>query len=198
MVQQITDRYIPSGSTKIADKLSDAIAYIRQRAEKQHVCLVYWGNGRRPIANYGFKTAEAMQKEIARLFNARREQIARKAQDKIDTKTKALKFAASVQVGDIFHYSFGYDETHHVFYEVVDVKGQMATVRKIAQAQKDLGYDYRHRCMPQSGTFISEPQRVRIQDGRIKVDRHYHASRWNTARVAGVPVGPAYEGGGAH
>lgn len=196
--KQPREFYIPKGSVCIRDKQSDAVAYIYTTERWKFGAAVFFGKQAKPYCHYTYQTEAKREAEVARLFKAQQESAAHKVSRRAERKTKAAEFTASLQIGDIFHYSFGYDETHHVFYEVVDVAGRYATVRKIAQAQHDLGYDYRHRCMPQSGAFIGEPVRVLIQDGMIKVDRHYHASRWNTSRVAGVPVGPAYTGGGMH
>jgi hypothetical protein len=189
--------YIPKGSTKIADKASDAVAYISEHSGKLYG-MVFWGDQSKPVANYRYRNAAEREKSIGDYFKRRQEIIAHKANRKAEAKAKAIEFRASVEVGDIFHYSFGYDETHHVFYEITEIQGRHAIVRRIAQAQKDLGYDWRHECMPQSGKFIGEPKRVLLQDGCIKVDHHYHATKWNTRRVAGVPIGPSYTGGGCH
>jgi len=190
--------YIPAKSIKITDKASDAVAYIYTTARNLFGAAVFFGKQAKPVAHYTYRTAEKRETAVRDLFKSRQESIAYTQNRKTERKTKAVEFAASVEVGDIFHYSFGYDETHHVFYEVTEVAGRFAIVRKIAQAQEDLGYDYRHRCMPQSGAFIGAPERVLLQDGMIKVDRHYHASKWNTRTVAGVKVGPSYTGGGCH
>lgn len=188
--------YIPQGSTKIADKHSDAIAYVYERDGKPYAA-VFMGNQAKPYLHYRFRDVERREAKIRETFKLRQESMARKDNRKAERKAKAIEFAASVEVGDIFHYSFGYDETHHVYLEIVELHGRHAIVREIAQAQKDLGYDWRHECMPQSGQFIGEPKRVLLQDGCIKAG-HHHATKWNTRRVAGVPMGPSYTGGGCH
>lgn len=191
------ESFIPKGSTKISDKRSDAVAYIYAVCDAPYAAIFY-GKQARPFSHYRYRSTERRDKAVSDAFASRQASLAAKANWKAERTAKADAFRAEIQVGDIFHYSFGYDETHHVFYEVTELKGKYATVRPIEQAQRELGYDNRHRCMPQSGAFCGEPQRVLIQDGRIAVDRHHHASKWNTGRVAGVPVGPSYTGGGMH
>jgi hypothetical protein len=191
-------RYIPLGATKVTDKNSDAVAYLYTCKRGRPCAIVYYGKQSKAVGHHGYRHDAEREKSVVCYFERRQSSEKAQADYKTSRQTKAAEFANQVEVGDIFHYQFGYDETHHVFFEVVEVKGRYATVRKIEQAQLDLGYDWRHRCMPQSGAFRGEPQRVLIQDGRIKVDRHYHATKWNTERVAGVPVGPSYVGGGAH
>jgi hypothetical protein len=190
--------YIPKPSTKVADKLSDAVAYIYATKDNAPAACVFYGKQSKPVWRYRFRNETKREAAIREAFKRRRLSVAGGAERRAEAKVKAAAFAAEIQVGDIFHHSYGYDETHHVYHEVVAVKGRFAEVRPIAQAQKDLGYDYRHRCMPQSGAFTGPAKRVLIQDGRILVDQHYHASKWNTSRVAGVAMGPAYTGGGMH
>jgi len=190
--------YIPKGSVKVADKLSDAVAYVYETKSGKLAAAVFFGKRSKPYSNYTYRTAERREADVKRLFESAQISAKYSVERKAERKTKSAEFQASLEIGDIFHYSFGYDETHHVFYELTEINGKYGTVRKIAQAQESLGYDWRHKCAPQSGQFIGEPKRVLLQDGVIKVDRHYHASKWNTKRVAGVPVGPAYQGGGCH
>lgn len=189
--------FIPKGSTKIADKLSDAVAYVYEIDGKPHAAI-FVGKQAKPIERYRYRDAAKREQAIAAAFQRNREHAERMANRKTERKAKAETFATELQVGDIFHHSYGYDETHHVYHEVVAIKGRYAIVRPIAQAQEQLGYDDRHRCMPQSGAFTGPEVRCLIQDGRILVDRHYHASKWNTRTVAGVAMGPAYTGGGMH
>lgn len=197
--------YIPKGSVKVSDKQSDAVAYLYQGTRHAgagggvyYGAAIFFGKQAKPWSHVTYGTPERREKDVTAAFESRRKTLEWRGGVKTERKAKAAAFAKEIEVGDIFHYSFGYDETHHVFYEVTEVKGRFAMVRQIAQAQRDLGYDWRHECMPQSGAFIGEPVRVLIQDGLIKVDRHYHATKWNTGRVAGVPIGPKYTGGGCH
>ena len=189
--------YIPKHSTKVSDKNSDAVAYVYEAAGAPYAAI-FWGKQAKPVEHYRYRTTEKREAAVLEAFKRRQKSVEFVANQRAERKAKSEEFRKSLEIGDIFHYSFGYDETHHVYYEVVRIEGKFATVRRISQAQEDLGYDWRHRCMPQSGEFIGPEERVLIQDGCIKVDRHYHAYKWNTKRVAGVPVGPSYQGGGCH
>ena len=190
--------YIPKHALKVQDKKSDAVAYVYSDHRGRPCARIFVGKQAKPLSSYYYGSEAMRDRAIVRAFTDYQAAVARKAGYKAERKAKTAAFLAEIEVGDIFHYSFGYDETHHVYYEVTGIKGKFATVRKIGQAQKDLGYDWRHECVPQSGDFIGPEQRVLIQDGRIAVDRHYHARKWNTSTVAGVKLGPVYSGGGGH
>jgi hypothetical protein len=187
--------YIPKGAFKVSDKLSDAVAYVGNNRHGKPCAVVFYGKQAKPVADYYYRDEAERAEAVEKLFANRREIMGWKDKRKADRKAGAESFRASVEVGDIFHYSFGYDETHNVFVEVTEINGKHATIREVKQAQRDLGY--RHECKPQPGDFCGEPQRVLIQDGYIRVGRHF-ASKWNTGRVAGTPVGPSYLGGGTH
>ena len=72
-----------------------------------------------------------------------------------------------VQVGFIFHFSWGYDQTNNNFYQVIDKKGQYVTVREIGQESTSVeGYssmsDFRR---PVKDAFLegSKPMRKKLQ-----------------------------------
>jgi hypothetical protein len=189
--------YIPKGAMKVSDKLSDAVAYVSINRNGKPGAVVFYGKQAKPVADYYYLTETERAEAVQKLFANRREIMGWKDKRKVERKIGAESFRASVEVGDIFHYSFGYDETHNVFVEVTEIKGKYAVIREVTQAQRNLGYDNRYQCGPQPGDFCGQPQRVLLQDGYIKVGRHF-ASKWNTGRVAGVPVGRSYTGGGTH
>jgi hypothetical protein len=96
-----------------------------------------------------------------------------------------------LETGDILVASWGYDQTNVDFYEVTEVAGKYVTLRKVAAASANSASDA-GRCVPQSGQFIGEPMRKLVQFGdRVTVDSSRHARKWNTSKVAGVPVGPS-------
>ena len=191
------EAYIPQGAIKVSDKLTGAVAYVFSNSKGMPAAMVFTAKAVRPIWHYRFQTPEKREETVKAFFAKLRAQVQAKQEAKGKSKAAAIAMASTLEVGDIFHYSFGYDETHHCFVEIVEIKGRMATVRPISKASEDLGYDYRHRCAPQSGVYTGEPTRHLIQDGFIRIG-HYYATKWNTATVAGVKVGPAYVGGGCH
>ena len=187
---------IPKPSTKIADKLSDAVAYIYER-NGNPCAAIFVGKGAKPVERCFYRSAASREASIRRHFEGRRLTLAFKAQQATEAKAKAESFRQSVEIGDIFYTAWGYDQTTVDFYEVVGISGKMATLRPIGLASEDLGYDWRYKCVPQSGAFMGEATRHLIQSGYVRIGRQY-ASKWNTSRIAGVPVGRAVHAGGCH
>src|SRR3954470_23490602 len=185
-------RYIPTGSVKVADKLSDAVAYVSQREMPNgtaYYAIVYFGKQSKAFIHRSYRTASRREADVKAAFASR--QASQRFKDSLKTKRAegAEAFQAQIAVGDIFHSQFGYDETHHEFHEVVELRGKHALVKEITQERKDLGYDYRYSTKPVAGSYATgKPIRVLIQNGYIKVDGR-HASKW---------TGREYTGGGSH
>ena len=193
------EHFIPKGSTKISDKLSDAIAYIytTQRNGKPGA-MVFYGKQAKPVSHVYYKDETRRAQHIAELFANRRAYVSRVAERRTEDKA----FAHSVQVGDIFSTCWGYDQTNVEFFEVTKLIGaKMCELREIACASDNSGGP-QERIVPQSGLYLTQrydgddsglPIRRLIQKGynnqpHIKISDCRSASPWGK-RVAGVVVG---------
>jgi hypothetical protein len=99
-----------------------------------------------------------------------------------DNAARELAPAVMANVGDILVASYGYDQTNVDFYEVVSARVAMATIRKISKRVSTRG-EYDNQVMPNPGSFVSGPKKVRVQKTgvggyRVKVNDH-HAYQWN-------------------
>ena len=191
--EQARKIFAPTGSTKVADKKSDAVVLLYTTHTGKMGVQFYSGKRSKPDQCYSYLTATKRDEAISRFFQTCRDAQARKVKRREERRNEA----STLEVGDILTYSYGYDETHTVASEIIEIKGCYATVRRISMASEDLGYDYRSRCMPQSGAFVGKPSRHLIQGDYLKIDGH-HARKWNTKTVAGVKVGPSLIDGGSH
>jgi len=190
--------YIPQHSTKIADKASDAIAYISQGSHGRPVAALFWGKQAKPIWHYNFRSEAEREKTIREGFQRRQEGLASKAEYQATRLAKNAVARAGVKVGDIYRTCWGYDQTNVEFFEVVEVKGAYATLREIACASEG-GGPGGEKVVAQSGAFLEpryegddrgKPIRRLIQDGHIKIDECRTGWPWGK-RVAGVVVGSA-------
>jgi hypothetical protein len=147
-------RYIPAGSTKVADKASDAIAYIYTDPKRGRLCaIVYYGKQTSPVGHHSYRTEAERAASVKRYFEGRQ------GHDKRRAESKAERLAPNkLVVGDILNTCWGYDQTNREFFEVTAVKGQYVTLCELAQASETTGMD-QGRCMPQSGHFIGKPMR---------------------------------------
>jgi hypothetical protein len=180
------ESYIPTGALKIMDKHSDAVAYVFNNAKGKPAAMLFVGKQSKPLWHYYYMTEARREAAIIDAFANRRAILARKAQYKADEAAKG----SGLVVGDILVSSWGYDQTNIDYYEVTAIHGKNAvTICQIAAHSKETGH-MTGESVPQSGAFIGKPMRKIARDGWVRITSFSSAKKWNTATVAGVPVGP--------
>lgn len=188
------ESYIPKGAIKVADKQSDALAYLSTNSKGKPRATVFFGKQAKPVADFWYRDEARRAKSVAERFEQRRQH----ERYMLERRDKAKAFQHSARLGDIWRTSWGYDQTNVEFFEIVEIRGKHAILREIAQASTDDGMGS-ERCVPQSGAYLEprydgddrgRPIRRLIQDGRIKIDEVRTAWPWGE-RVAGVIIGPA-------
>lgn len=191
------ESYIPKGAIKVADKLSDAVAYLRVNSKGKPSATVFFGKQSKPVANYWYRDEAQREKAVRELFESRQARMAMMSKHKDEAKA----FVHSVQVGDIFTTCWGYDQTNREAFEVVEVRGKHAILREIAMASETHGPA--DRIVPQSGAFLTPryegddrglPIRRLIQgysgSAHIKIDDVRSASPWGKREpITGTVIG---------
>jgi hypothetical protein len=187
-MQMTRTRFIPKGAVKVADKLSDAVAYLYTDSKRNRPCvIVYYGKQSKAVAHHSYRDDAERAKSIAGYFSGRQ------SHDRGRAETKAKRLAPNrLVLGDILTTCWGYDQTNREAYEVVAVSGQYVTIRQIGMASETSELGDRGHCVPQSGQFIGQPMRKLVQYGdSVSIESYITATKWNTEIVAGVPVGPS-------
>lgn len=146
--------YIPKDATEIRDPESDAVAYLSVSG-KPHAA-VFVGKQAKPVGNYTFKTDELRANYVENVFASRRASMARKASARESRKA----FVHSAKVGDIYHTSWGYDQTNVEYFQIVEIKGKYATLREIARESETTGWE----------TGTSSPLKDRFLEPRYEGD----------------------------
>ena len=97
--------------------------------ETPYRAIFYIGKRAKPGWHYNFNSLEAMKKEInetiSRLMTWEDMKMARK-----QTRAKSLE---SVRVGQLYSYSWGYDQTNVEFYQVTEKLGRKFKIQRIAR-----------------------------------------------------------------
>lgn len=181
------ERFIPTRATKIADKQSDAVAYIYTNASQRPCARVFYGKQTKPVVHCYFRNEADRERSVILAFQARRER-----QGRVAARRQArTDFVHSYQVGDIFRTSWGYDQTNIEFYEIVEVCGKHVIVRELEQVRE---YDNLHgdtgTCVPQSNSYKGPAIRKLAQEHGVRICSFIMARPWGK-RVAGVVVGSA-------
>lgn len=160
--------FIPAGAVKIADKGSDAVAYVYTSGQGLPAAMVFFGKQTKPVLRNAFRTEAQREKHVRAYFDARRAAAGRKAASKAETAAWVHTYKA----GDIFNTCWGYEQTNREFFQVVETRGKHLILREIAQTRQETSWAAGF-CEPVPGKFIGEPIRrlatkygVKIQDGR--------------------------------
>ncbi len=139
MIKAAGFRYIPKGAIKIADKNSDAVAYLYNTDMDAPAVRIFYGKQSKPVlacyfTRNGGKGSAMRAERVAAYFASRQATLARKA----DEAAKRKATGRGVQVGQFLASSWGYDQTNVNFYKVVKLIGTtMAEV--VAVGNNDVG-----------------------------------------------------------
>jgi uncharacterized protein (TIGR02996 family) len=121
--------------------------------------------GAKPHANYRFNTEEKREEFIKRWQREHLERAARRLWQTVADRLARAEFVNPYHVGDLLYHSWGYDETHIDFAQIVKVGPRSATVRRIA-ARTLRAVGWCHTVVaPDRDHFLSEhkPKTVTVQ-----------------------------------
>jgi len=161
------DFYIPKGANEVKPDDISAVAYTYETNGIAYG-LGFHGKAQKPDWHYRFRSPEARAKHIDGFFANIR------GHDKVkaDRKAQRKAFINPFSLGDILHYSWGYDQTNCEFYQVVAINDKQITMREIGQDSVD-GSTYAHGMadsrIATPDRFIGEPltKLVQTYDGAI-------------------------------
>ncbi len=175
-------RYIPAGAVKVADKLSDAVAYLYERQGKPIAC-VYVGSQSKPVSACSYRNPQSRERDVRAAFETRRGVLALKRQRQEERKA----YQPTYKPGDILGTCWGYEQTNREFFQVVELKGKHVILRELAQERVDTGWN-RGNAVPLPGSYVGEPIRRLAQPHGIRIDSCRLATPSAVDDVAGVKV----------
>ena len=183
------ENFIPKGAIKIADKKSDAIAYLasykRWDGAQGWQLVAFAGKRQKPDLNYTYTRLEAAQKRIAAYFEGCQQSQAYKVK-RMDEIKAARNAPIKLQVGTVLVGSYGYEQTNVVAYQVVELIGNRSVrIREIAKTGVgETGYMTGY-VIPCPDSFTSEATRVcRVTDGnRVRLASYLSLSPWTGGKL---------------
>lgn len=178
--------YIPKGARKVADKASDAVAYIYNAKNGDPAACVFYGKQSKPIWRYRFKTNERREKSIAEAF------VSRKATLDLKAKYRAERnaYKNDYEVGEMLVTCWGYDQTNVEWYEVVKSKGAYVWLREVKTTGYTTGW-MTGKSAPLAGEYKGPELRRKAQKEGVRICKVVTARRAEAKIVAGVKT---YEG----
>jgi hypothetical protein len=175
--------FIPKGAVKIADKASDAIAFVYTNAEGKPCARVFFGKQSKPVVRAYYRSETQRNDAVKASFLSRQAALASKAGYRATRKASIPSYA----VDDVLSTCWGYDQTNREFYQVVKVSGANVTVRQIAAETVATG-DMTARVIPLPGDFIGPEMHRRAAGYGLKISLCQRANHHEFELVAGVKV----------
>lgn len=156
--------FIPKGAIKIVPKGLDVELYIYSDREGRPCAVAFGGRRNKPDLHVRYKSPERREQAL-------REHVeqARKVQEwKAGRQAARRGFKHGYKIGDVLHYSWGYEQTNCEFYEVIATTESTVTIREIAQEAEPgsmLSHGMAENRVAVPGTFLekSEPVIKRVQ-----------------------------------
>jgi hypothetical protein len=183
-MQMPREWYIPAGATKVADKHSDAIAYLYTSRSGKPAARGFCGKRRKPDYAYTFRNEAERAARVRAHFEGRQETLNRKRQRRADAKAERAN-STLPRIGSVFVYSWGYEQTNIDAFEVVSHHGTSTVgLREIStMSTGERPYDgWAGSVRPRPGHYISDTVfRKRVQNGMIRM-AHGSANLWDHER----------------
>jgi hypothetical protein len=154
---------IPKGSIKIVPKGLDLEIHLYESGGAP-CALVFGGKRNRPDLHVRYSKPERREAHLREhVENARRV-----AEYKAEQQTKRKGFRHGYKVGDVLHYSWGYDQTNCEFYQVIETTPGTVTIRELMQRAEpgsQISHGMAENRLPVPGKFLdkSEPVTKRVQ-----------------------------------
>lgn len=120
-------RYIPKDSTAQTDCLADAVVYVYGGNGGKLAAIGYSGKRSKSDFHYVYPTEEKRNEHILGYFS----RLRKAKQRKVDRQKERRDYRHTLQIGDILHYSWGYDQTNCEFYTVVDRTEKSVRIQEI-------------------------------------------------------------------
>lgn len=179
----IRTRFIPAGSTKVADKVTSAVAYIYTTSSGHPAACAYAPKAIKPALHCRYRSPEAREKAVAAFFAGYRAKAERVAKD----RAEAAALEHDYKVGEVLSASWGYDQTNIEWFEIVATTRKTVTFRKIAAHSVET-LSMQGKCAPKPGEFVGPAKVARPDRYGVRVHSCATARRAPFKEVAGVKV----------
>ena len=169
--------YIPKNATKIENQDLKLEFYL-SGTDGIYKLVGFSGRKQKPDLNFWYETEQQRLDKINAVVKQAKKIKEIKDQQKQIKKQKKEQVLKDLKVGDIFHSSWGYDQTNANVYQLISFKGSTGVFREVSQQTTKVvsGMSEYRKAVPDS--FVGPEFKARIGDyGYIKVDYGQRASK---------------------
>jgi hypothetical protein len=112
--------------------IQDGLKILRGMNIKEKPCVKIWRpKAKKPFISYYFQTTDRMEDYINKIIEGFKADMERKEKRKQERKGNP-ELLKQADPGAIFHFSWGYDQTQCDYFQVIERRGQMVKVQRIA------------------------------------------------------------------
>jgi len=148
------ERYQPPGSIAVTREGVGGVVFTYTTIGGKPAACAYAGKAGRAAFHYTYSSEAARERVITQFFDG----LTAHAKRKADSRTEGKQFQHGFKVGDILHYSWGYEQTNAEFYQVTAVNTATVTIRQIASQIVPGSEGFMSASvMPCPNVFLSEP-----------------------------------------
>lgn len=176
--ERLAQRYIPKDATAIERPELSAVVYVRKLAGKFYA-MAYRGTAAKPAWHYSFKDRARLDQYVADWFAG----VAQSIESARARAAERSGFTTDLQVGDILHHSWGYDQTNCDYYKVIKRIGRR-TIEIVEIGSKTVSGSEGHMsemCVPDPDAVSDKPPMRKIvsRGGGVRIfDWGSYAHKW--------------------
>jgi hypothetical protein len=155
MPRFIRTRYIPSGSLKVADKQSDAVAYLYAGGKSGRLnAIIYYGKQTKSVAFHSYRTEAEREANVRDWFEARRKQMASKAEYAVERATRVAT-GARFEIGRTYYDRSSCDWDTVYSFKIIERTEKTITIEEHGEVKKRGVYiaDNGVECCKPHGTY---------------------------------------------
>jgi len=146
--QRIASRWIPNGSTELQAPEINAVIYLYDMPDGRACAVAYSGTKGKPNFHKDYQTKESRLRHL----NEWRASMAKHLIWKAEAKANRNK-PHGLPNGTIFLFTWGYEQTNLIFYQVVSSTAHTVNVREVAQ-----------KSIPDGGYGSMSDHRIAVKD----------------------------------
>ena len=172
------NRYYPEGAEAQINETAKTEIYFYENTLGQPIAIGYSGKRSKPDFHVRFKSVERRQEHTTEFVQAKVNAVEEKIKYKAELKAKNEEAFKSIKVGDIFHSSWGYDQTNCDFYKLVSIKGKTGVFVEVGHQDTDRqsGYDSAYVRVDASKE-IGQPFKKLLKGAGFTISSFQHANK---------------------
>ena len=130
MPKYTTERYVPDNSTLIDNAEAKALVYTYELDGKP-IAISYSGKRKKSDFHVRFQSVEKRDEHIKGYFQTKINTINANIAFKAEQKARQEAEFKTLQIGDVFHCGWGYEQTQCDFYVLTEIKGKTGTFQEV-------------------------------------------------------------------